>query len=131
MYVGGVSVRLNCWGPCSDTATALFNLGNLYKKSKRLAEAEDCYRRAVGVLETAFGSESLEVARAMNNLGNLLKKQEKFSEAEDFYERTVGIRTKLLGASPDTANALYNLALLYELSNNLPAAEVCVCCFPN
>lgn len=54
----------------------------------------------------------------------MLKKQEKFKEAEALYERTVAIRSKALGASPDTANAMFNLALLYELSLNLAEAEV-------
>ncbi len=60
----------------------------------------------------------------MNNLANVLKKQEKLTEAELMYERTVAIRRKALGASPDTANAMFNLALLYELRLNLADAEV-------
>ena len=46
----------------SDTSTALFNLGNQYKRLKNLDGAEDCYRRAVGVLEKAFGHDSVEVS---------------------------------------------------------------------
>ena len=112
-------------GCCSDTATALFNLANQYKKFKNFPGAEDCYRRAAGVLEQAYGADSPQVAKALNNLGNLLKKQEKYGEAEGVYERTVAIRCKSLGTAPDTANAIYNLALLQELSGNLAGAEVC------
>ncbi len=64
------------------------------------------------------------MGRCLNNQANLLKKQGKLEAAEALYERTVAIRTHALGDSPDTANALYNLALLYEMEGKLADAEV-------
>lgn len=107
----------------NDAATALLNLAGLYKKLRALEKAEDCYTRATAMLEHAHGKQSLEVGRCLNNQANLLKKQGKLEAAEALYERTVAIRTHALGDSPDTANALYNLALLYEMEDKLADAE--------
>ena len=110
---------------CSATATALYHLGNLHKKLKRLEEAEDCFRRALLVEERRYGPQSPEVACALNNLASMLKKQARFAESELLYVRALSIRRVLCsGDSPDTANVVFNLGLLFEAKGDLVKAEV-------
>ena len=109
---------------CRDTSTALYNLGNLYKRLKRLDEAEDCFRRALAVEERRFGAESNEVAAAINNLAAMLKKQARYAESELLYTRALHIRRAVGGESPDTANVLFNIGLLFEAQGDLAQAEV-------
>jgi len=80
-------------------AGALVNLGTVYYRERRFAEAEEHYKAAV----TADPSYPL----AEFNLGNLYDEQGRLKEAFDHYKRALAL-------NPQYADAHFNLALLSE-----------------
>lgn len=80
-------------------AGALVNLGTIFYRDRRFAEAEKYYKEAV----TADPSYPL----AEFNLGNLYDEQGRLSEAFDHYRRALAL-------NPHYADAHFNLALLCE-----------------
>ena len=59
----------------SRFATSLNNLASLRQAQNKYAEAEPLYRRALGIWETIYGPENMDVASALNNLATLLQDQ--------------------------------------------------------
>ena len=82
-----------------DAAGALVNLGTIYYRQRKFAEAEKYYRRAI-VADAAY-------PLAQFNLGNLYDEQNRVLEAVDHYRRALHL-------NPQYADAHFNLALLCE-----------------
>ena len=80
-------------------AGALVNLGTIYYKERRFAEAEEHYKNA------ASADPSYPLAEF--NLGNLYDEQGRLAEAFDHYKRALAL-------NPQYADAHFNLALLCE-----------------
>src|SRR5215471_2397196 len=68
-------------GASSRMAAYLNNLASVYSSEARYAEAEQHYRKALGIWEQVPGQEA-SVALALNNLGVLLRRQARYAEAE-------------------------------------------------
>lgn len=84
-------------------AGALVNLGTIYYRQRKFAEAEKYYREAIEVDAT--------YPLAQFNLGNLYDEQGRLKEALDHYR-------KALELNPNYADAHFNLALLSERTGN-------------
>ncbi len=82
-----------------SAAGALVNLGTIYYRQRKFAEAEAYYQRAIAVDAT--------YPLAQFNLGNLYDEQNRLSEALDHYRRALHL-------NPQYADAHFNLALLCE-----------------
>jgi tetratricopeptide (TPR) repeat protein len=82
-----------------DAAGALVNLGTIYYRQRKFAEAEKYYRRSISA-DPAY-------PLAQFNLGNLYDEQNRFVEALDHYRRALHL-------NPQYADAHFNLALLCE-----------------
>ena len=82
-----------------EAAGALVNLGTIYYRQRRFAEAEKFYRDAIAA-DPAY-------PLAQFNLGNLYDEQGRLSEAMDHYR-------KALQLNPQYADAHFNIALLCE-----------------
>ena len=54
-------------------------------------------KRALQIVERAYGPEHSRVVASLDNLATALYAQEKFAEAEPIYQRTLAIRKKTLG----------------------------------
>jgi tetratricopeptide (TPR) repeat protein len=80
-------------------AGALVNLGTIYYRQRKFADAEKYYRAAIDVDAT--------YPLAQFNLGNLYDEQGRIKEALDHYR-------KALHLNPNYADAHFNLALLCE-----------------
>jgi tetratricopeptide (TPR) repeat protein len=80
-------------------AGALVNLGTIYYRERRYAEAEQYYKRAVNA-DPGY-------PLAEFNLGNLYDEQGRLKEAFDHYKRALAL-------NPQNADAHFNLALLCE-----------------
>jgi len=74
----------------------LDSLGVVYRELGNWAEAERCYHRAIGLLETA--SRPLDLATALQNFGALRLVQGRPSQAEPLYRRAYGLRVQVLGS---------------------------------
>ncbi|SLM38133.1 tpr repeat protein [Lasallia pustulata] len=68
---------------------ALEGLGILYKNQGKMAEAEALYRRALEGYEKARGPEHASTLVTVHNLGVLYKDQGKMDEAEAMYRRAL------------------------------------------
>ena len=82
-----------------SAAGALVNLGTIFYRQRRFADAETYYRQAIEVDPT--------YPLAQFNLGNLYDEQGRLSEALDHYKRALAL-------NPQYADAHFNLALLCE-----------------
>ena len=80
-------------------AGALVNLGTIFYRQRKFAEAEKYYREAIAV--------DASYPLAQFNLGNLYDEQGRVKEALDHYR-------KALNLNPQYADAHFNLALLCE-----------------
>ncbi|KAF6229366.1 hypothetical protein HO133_007482 [Letharia lupina] len=78
-----------------DIDHAFHNLGILYKRQGKMAEAEKMYQRALEGYEKAWGPEHTSTLDTVNNLGNLYKNQGKMAEAEKMYQRALNRYEKI------------------------------------
>lgn len=76
-----------------QTATSLFELGNIHSSLGELQDAEQCYRRAHGVYVRIKGQE-YPAALATMNLGNLSAKTGDYQAAREQYEASLGFLLK-------------------------------------
>jgi tetratricopeptide (TPR) repeat protein len=86
-----------------DAAGALVNLGTIYYRQRKFAEAERYYRRAIAA-DPAY-------PLAQFNLGNLYDEQGRFADALEHYRCALRL-------NPQYADAHFNLALLSERSGD-------------
>ena len=108
----------------ADVASALNNLGILYRAQSRLDEAESLYKRALAIWEKAIGPNSPTAAFALNNLAVVYTQRGKFDDAIALHERSLAIKEKALGPDhPDVAGTLQNLAENYRHLENLAKSE--------
>jgi tetratricopeptide (TPR) repeat protein len=112
-------------GKNSDVvATILNNLGSVYQDMGDLREAERCYRRAVEMIESTTGPESIGLASPLNNLGSLYLEQSKYSKSIEVRRRSLAIREKAYGPdNPEVAAVLRNLAVAYMAAGAFAEAE--------
>jgi len=87
----------------AQAAGALVNLGTIYYRQRKFAEAERYYRAATEA--------DPDYALAQFNLGNLYDEQNRMKQAHEHY-------TAALRLNPNYADAHFNLALLYERSGD-------------
>ncbi len=86
-----------------SAAGALVNLGTIYYRQRKFAEAEKYYRQAIDA-DPGY-------PLAQFNLGNLYDEQNRLDEAFDHYRLALGL-------NPNYADAHFNLALLCERTND-------------
>lgn len=112
-------------GPDSmEMANRLNTLAILFWNRDQLEEAEDLFRRALGVRET-LGEEHPEFTANLNNLAGVLRDLGRHAEAENHYQRALRLRRQHLGPDhPSVGYSLSNLALLYRRQERFEDAEV-------
>jgi tetratricopeptide (TPR) repeat protein len=107
-----------------DVATALNNLGLLYRKQGRYTDAERLYKRALAMQRKALRPDYPDIAISLNNLAALYDQQGRYADAEPLYKRSLAIRQKALRPDdPDVVLSLNNLATLYERQGRYSDAE--------
>lgn len=98
VFADGTMQRLRYTPPYEMIGGLRNDLGLLYTKQGKLAEAEESFKRSQRVFGTA-GKESSGVALALSNLGNVYLKQKRFAEAEEALGRSLALREKTFGAN--------------------------------
>ena len=102
----------------------LDRLGVVYRELGNGAEAERCYRRAIGLLESAVPPRPLDLASVLQNLGALRLVQDRLAEAEPLYRRAYDLRLQALGANaPLVGLTLHGLAELAHQRRRYAEAE--------
>jgi tetratricopeptide (TPR) repeat protein len=80
------------------TASALNNLGLVYKRQRKLRKAEACFRRAMRAYEATI-PESAQLARVLYHLATLCHACKEYTEAESLYQRAIVLTQRTLGPS--------------------------------
>jgi tetratricopeptide (TPR) repeat protein len=101
-----------------------FNLGLLYWKQGKLAEAKQKYKQALRGYEKVLHTEHRSTLETVNNLCLLYWKQGKLAQAEQMYERVLRGYEKALGLERMSTLATVNyLGLLYWRQGKLSEFE--------
>ena len=107
-----------------SVGSTLNSLGLVYRADRKYGEAEAAYRRALRIMEAAYG-DSLDVANINFNIANVLFDQGKQAEALPDLRTSLRIYAKLLGAySLKTAAALCMEGDAYRTMKRYPDAEI-------
>jgi tetratricopeptide (TPR) repeat protein len=78
-----------------DLAQTLNNLAQVHRYRHRSDKAEELYREALAVAETAVGSEHPDLIVLLDNFGSFLVDQKRYGEAEDQLRRSLGIQEQV------------------------------------
>jgi len=108
-----------------DVATMSNNLGFLYKAQEDFDSAENCFLRALEILNSEVGKNSEETASVFSNLGALYQRAGYFEQSREMHMVALDTRLEILGEDhPDTAQSHNNLALaLSETDSREEAAK--------
>ena len=87
--------------------TTLNSLGLVYRAEKKYLDAESAYRRALNILETAYGMESVDVANVNYNLGGVFMDEGKHAAAIPYLVKTLSSYQALLGATSIKTASVY------------------------
>ena len=99
-------------------------MASLYRNVGRYADAEPLQKKALAILEKAFGPDHPTFAQAMNNLAELFREQGRYADAEPLYKRALATWERAFGPDhPDVAQSLNNLAALYADNGRHSDAE--------
>lgn len=103
--------------------STLNTLGLIYRAEKKYSEAEGAYRRALGIMEAAYG-ESVDVGNINFNIAGVMFDQGHQGDALPNVRKALAIYERLLGgASMKTAAALCMEGDAYRLMKRYPEAE--------
>jgi tetratricopeptide (TPR) repeat protein len=103
--------------------TTLNSLGLVYRAEKKYGDAESAYRRALVIMQTAYG-DSIDVGNVNFNIAGVMFDQGHQIEAFPNLRRTLAIYERLLGAdSVKTAAVLCMEGETYRLMKRFPESE--------
>jgi tetratricopeptide (TPR) repeat protein len=92
--------------------------------SRRHAEAEPFYKRALAIDEKALRPNHPHVAVDLNNLARLYVRERRHAEAEPLYKRSLVINEKTFGPNhPTVATSLNDLGIFYSVQGRYADAE--------
>ena len=110
--------------PPLQRAHALRNLGRLYFRESRMAEAEDYERQALALIEHEPGVPPLFHALYLHDLANTVRKRNRFDEASKLYTRALEEHIAVFGeAHPYVADVRFGIAMLYVAHGELDTAR--------
>jgi serine/threonine protein kinase/Flp pilus assembly protein TadD len=109
-----------------NLALDYFNLGRLFHGDlEKLAEAEECYRKALALYEKLAEESPKErrfrayLAISQSELGGLLRDLGRRADAEKFQRQALALAKKLLAESPSRPEYRYQLATGHKALGNL------------
>jgi tetratricopeptide (TPR) repeat protein len=106
------------------TATALNNLGELYRIQGKLSDAEQCYKKSLAIREKVLGKNNVQVALSQNNLASVYFAEKRFDKAEALYKDSVEVLNATLGKDDlNTEIMKRNLAEVYKVEKKFLEAE--------
>jgi tetratricopeptide (TPR) repeat protein len=113
-YLTRAAEKAEALGP-QEVGRSLNNLGELYRRQGRSAEAERYFTQALALKESQLGEEHPDVATSLNNLARLYVTQGRDFEAVPLLERSLAIQEKTLDDEhPALAPTLTLLAQAYR-----------------
>lgn len=111
-----------------EMALSFNNIGIVYDKMGKYAEALEFHTMALAVYEKILGSEHLDVARSNNNIGSVYLLIGDYAKALDYHKKALAIREKILGSEhPDVAESYNNVGVIYNyMGEYVKALECCI-----
>ena len=97
----------------------LRNLALAYTSEGLYRKSETAAGQSLRILEGHFGAGDQALVPSLNVLGEALMAQRRYTEAGRVLHRAVALD----GPGPHGATALHNLAALYQVQGDLPAAK--------
>lgn len=113
------------FGPNDPRLGTSFNsLGLVLKAELRFADAERAFMKALGILEKAYGPESLDVGNVCFNIASVIVAGGHEEAALPYIQRSRTIYLSRLGSvSPKTATASCMLGIAYRVTGKFVDAE--------
>jgi eukaryotic-like serine/threonine-protein kinase len=107
----------------SVIASALSNLGLIFKQKGAYPDAEKYYLRSIHIREQD-PAERASLARSLSSLGALYRTQGRFDEAEPLYRRALALKQTVHGSDhPGVAVTMSNYARLLKSMESFDEAE--------
>jgi signal transduction histidine kinase/uncharacterized protein HemY len=107
-------VALSAKDPANH-ATALYELGNLYRKVNNFRRALDCHLQALEIRKS--NSDQLAISASYNNIGEIHKILNKHKEALEYFNKSLTIR-ETEGSEKEVAYTLNNIGSVYWLDKD-------------
>lgn len=105
-------------------AGSLNELGILYAKQHKYAQAELMFQRSLGVIVAALGSDHPDVAVILKNIGILKASQRQYAEADLLLSQSLSLTNRVLGHEhPTVAVTLRTLAVFQSIQGRYGEAE--------
>lgn len=103
--------------------TSLNHLAILYRKTNKLAEAQNIYTDLIPLVKQQFGDDHPNTASCLNSAGRLYLEMERYAEAKKFLEESLEIREKIYGDShPRLRSVLNYLATMHSAKGEFELA---------
>jgi Tfp pilus assembly protein PilF len=108
-------------------ADGLNELGMLYAKQHKYAQAEQMFQRALGVMVAALGPDHPDVAILLRNTGILKASQREYAEADLLLKQALLQTNRVLGREHPTAAAtMRTMAVCQAIQGHYGEAERCI-----
>jgi tetratricopeptide (TPR) repeat protein len=120
-----LAIRVKAFRPDHpDIGLSLRNVGNVYAKEGRCADAEPLYKQSLQIFEKVFGPDHPYVPLVLDDLAACYSKQRNYAEVEGLLKKALAIREKTRGPDhPDVELTLRNLAALYREQGRTAEAQ--------
>jgi TonB family protein len=93
-------------------------------KNDNLSGAIEAFKRNLQIRETAFGTESKELAQTLHDLAMLSQRDGRLNQSIAYFNRLISIRENELGANhPDLAELLAKCAIILVMANKKKEAQ--------
>lgn len=97
---------------------ATFNsLGLIYREEKKYGDAEKAFEKALGILEQAYGTDSLDAGNVSFNIASVLMADGRYENAIPYIKKSRAVYLTILG--PDSLKTTSTLCLIGEVYRNL------------
>lgn len=105
-------------------ADSLNELGILYAKQHKYAQAEAMFQRSLGVSVAALGSDHPDVAIILKNIGILKASQRQYAEADLLLSQSLSLINRVLGHEhPTVAVTMRTIAVFQAIQGHYGDAE--------
>ncbi len=113
------ALKVTATFPSGDprTGTTFNTLGLVYREEKKYAESEKAFTQAMGILQKAYGPDSLDVGNVNFNIASVLMVEGHYEEALPHIEKSRIVYDKILG--PESLKSASTLCMVGEAYRNL------------
>ena len=92
-----------------EVAVSYMNLGAIYYRMNRFAEAHDCADKAMAICESLDEKKIVHYAAALNLKGHLFYREGKYDEALTYYEKSADYTKRFFGENVEYKSACENI----------------------